>query len=159
MRHGISTELWEDYLEDSLTAAERSQIEAHLNDCAGCRELAVQMAQCTLRLHDAAILFDDAPLLSAEELEAAWQAALAQLGADETPVRQRLDELEAAMAVLCGSHTAVRALQAAAADSPAHSLTRLTRENWEPFLCSLLGIARALCGRTGARLIMESGQL
>jgi DNA-directed RNA polymerase specialized sigma24 family protein len=48
---------------------------------------------------------------------------------------------------------------AAAAESPARSLTRLTRENWEPFLQSLLAIARALCGRTGARLILESGRL
>jgi hypothetical protein len=84
---------------------------------------------------------------------------LVRLKADDTPVQQRLDELEAAMAALCGAHTAVRALQAAAAESPARSLAELTRENWEPFLHSLLAIARALCGRTGARLILESGQL
>ncbi len=159
MPHKFTPELWEDYLEGALTHAEHSQIETHLNECVECRGVMAQMAQCTTRLHDAGSWFDAAPLVTAEKLDTAWQAMLVRIRADGPPVRQRLDELEAAMAVLCGSHTAARALQAAAAESPARSLARLTHENWEPFLQSLLAIARALCGRTGARLILESGQL
>jgi Putative zinc-finger len=159
MPHEITPELWEDYLEGALAAPERSRIDTHLRDCAVCRELAAQLTNFTVRLHGAAGRFDAVPLVRTEKLDAAWQAMLVRLKADDTPVQQRLDELEAAMAVLCGSHTAARALQAAAAESPARSLTRLTRENWEPFLQSLLAIVQALCGRTGARLILESGQL
>jgi len=159
MQHEITPELWEDYLEGALSTAERRRIETHLRACVACGELAAQLTNCTARLHEAGGMFDVAPLVSAEKLDAAWQAVLVRLKAADTPVQQRLDELEAAMAALCGAHTAVRALQAAAAKSPARSLTRLTRENWEPFLHSLFAIARALCGRTGARLILESGQL
>lgn len=159
MQHGITPELWEDYLEGALTRAERSQIETHLNECVECREFMAQMAQCATRLHNAGSWFDAATPVSEEKLDTAWQAMLARIRADDPLVQQRLDELEAVMAVLCGSHTAARALQAAAAESPARSLARLTHENWEPFLQSLLAIARALCGRTGARLILESGQL
>lgn len=159
MRHEITPELWEDYLEGALTAAERSRIEAHLRDCLACRTLAAQLTHCAASLREIAGRFDATPIASPEKLDSAWQSMLVRISTDDPPVQQRLDELEAAMAVLCGSHTAARALHAAAAESPARSLTRLTRENWEPFLQSLLAIVRALCGRTGARLIMESGQL
>jgi predicted anti-sigma-YlaC factor YlaD len=159
MRHEITSELWEDYLEGDLTLAERSRIEAHLRTCVACRALATQLTNCTARLHETAEKFDAIPVASATKVDSAWQAMLLRMSVDETPLQQRLDELEAAMTVLCGSHTAARALHAAAAESPARSLTRLTHENWDPFLQSLLAIAQALCGRTGARLILESGQL
>jgi anti-sigma factor RsiW len=159
MRHEIIPELWEDYLEGALTRAERGRVEAHLHDCAACRALAAQLTDCAARLRETAARFDAMPSGGAKKLDSAWESMLVRINADDTPVQQRLDELEAAMALLCGSHTATRALHAAAAESPARSLTRLTRENWEPFLQSLLAIARALCGRTGARLILESGRL
>jgi hypothetical protein len=104
-------------------------------------ELAAQLVTCTARLHKSASRFNAAPFVSPGNLDSDWQPLLIQINADNTPVRQRLDELEAAMSILCGSHTANRALLAAAADSPARSLTRLTSENWEPFLQSLLAIA------------------
>jgi anti-sigma factor RsiW len=74
------------------------------------------------------------------------------------PVRARLHLLEAVLAPMCGSRTATNALRAAAKDSPAHSLERVTRDNWAPFLASLTSIAVVMCGETGARLIRESGQ-
>ncbi len=159
MRHEISPETWEDYMENTLAAAERNRVSAHLEACAECRAMAAQASHSTARLHGTARQINAAWAVSDEKLETAWQAALAQLKAEAVPVRERLDELEATMTVLCGAHTAAQALQAAAAESPARSLARLTRENWEPFLRSLLAIVRALCGRTGARLILESGQL
>ncbi len=159
MRHGITPELWEDYLEGAGACAERSRIDAHLHDCVACRALAAQLTQCAARLRETAGRYDARPVASAKKLDSAWEAMLVRMSLDDTPVQQRLDELEAAMTLLCGSHTAARALQTAAAESPARSLARLTRENWEPFLRSLLAIAQVLCGRTGARLILESGQL
>ena len=159
MRHEITPELWEDYLEGALAAAARGRIETHLRDCVACGELAAQLQNCTADLYEAAVRFDSALLTNADRVDEAWEAMLARIRLDDAPLRQRLDELEAAMAVLCGSHTAAKALHVAAAESPARSLARLTRENWEPFLQSLLAIMRALCGRTGARLILEGGQL
>jgi anti-sigma factor RsiW len=159
MHHEITPEFWEDYLEGILNSAERSRIETHLQACAACRALAAQLTHCTARLHEAKHYFDATLLVSAEKLDAAWQSLRTQLQAEAAPLQQRLDELEAALAALCGSHTAARALHTAAEKSPARSLAQLTREDWEPFLHALLAIARALCGRTGARLILESGQL
>src|SRR6476619_6394085 len=101
MQHEITPELWEDYLEGALSAAERSRIETHLRACVACGELAAQLTNCTARLHEAGGMFEAAPLVSAEKLDAAWQAVLVRLKAADTPVQQRLEELEAAMAALC----------------------------------------------------------
>jgi predicted anti-sigma-YlaC factor YlaD len=38
-------ELVTDYLEDGLAPLERARLEAHLDDCAGCREYLQQMRQ------------------------------------------------------------------------------------------------------------------
>jgi len=38
-------ELVTDYLEDGLTPIERARLEAHLSECAGCREYLQQMRQ------------------------------------------------------------------------------------------------------------------
>jgi anti-sigma factor RsiW len=87
---------------------------------------------------------------------AAWPSF--KSGADASPVRERLDRLESVMAPMCGSRTALRALQAAALGSPARSLEKVTRDNWTPFLTSLTSIAAVMCGETGAHLVWESGQ-
>jgi hypothetical protein len=49
-------------------------------------------------------------------------------------------------------------LHAAAKNSPARSLERVTTDNWDPFLEKLTAIAAAMCGESFAGLIRERGQ-
>ena len=74
------------------------------------------------------------------------------------PIQERLDYLESVLAVMCGAHTAARALRAAAVSSPARSLQQVNRDNWEPFLENLASIATVMCGETGAHLVRRSGE-
>jgi hypothetical protein len=74
-------------------------------------------------------------------------------------VQGRLNKLETVLAPFCGAQAAVCALNAAAQNSPARSLDRVTPENWDPFLERLATIATAMCGATFAGLIRESGEL
>lgn len=76
-----------------------------------------------------------------------------------SPIHKRLDELESVLAEMCGSHTAVRALEAAAKSSPARSLEQMTVESWQPFLDNLTSIAAVVCGEFGAQLVLETGQI
>jgi len=73
-------------------------------------------------------------------------------------VQGQLNLLERALAPFCGTQAAVRALHAAAKNSPARSLERVTPDNWEPFMEKLTHIAAAMCGETFASLIWERGR-
>lgn len=164
MNHGISPNEWERRLDGTLTAAEHERIEAHLLGCLPCWEFYQRLAELNTQLHEAGEARRDSFPLSDEKLQDGLRKVYARLHAEHSngnrnPVTQRLGELEAVMTVFCGEQTAVSALQAAAQHSPARSLKEVTRENWEPFLQRLSAIAHVLCGRTGARLVFESGRL
>ena len=164
MNHGITPNEWERHLDGALTAAEHERIEAHLIGCVTCWEFYQRMAALNTQLHEVGEAERDGFALSDEKLRAGLRDVYARIYANHaegnrTPLQQRLDELEAVMTVFCGEQTAVNAMQAAAAHSPAKSLKQVTRENWEPFLQRLTAIAQVLCGRTGARWLLESGRL
>lgn len=165
MNHGITPEHWEAYVAGTLAADERDRIEAHLIGCLSCWEFHERLARLTAQLEADGMLLRHRYPLSNESLQVGLRATYARLCASqETPaaphsIQQRLQELEAVMTVFCGAQTAVNALQTAAERSPAHSLKQITRENWEPFLQRLSALAHVLCGRTGARLVFESGRL
>lgn len=164
MNHGISDNEWERHLDGALTVAEHERIEAHLIGCEGCWEFQQRMAAMNRQMHEAGETKRDQFPLSDEQLRVGLRNVYARIHAAEgdqnsTPLQQRLHELEAVMAVFCGEQTAVKAMQAAAAHSPAKSLAQVTRENWEPFLQRLIALAQVLCGRTGAHWLLESGRL
>jgi hypothetical protein len=165
MKHGITPEHWENYVAGTLALDERDALEAHLIGCLSCWEFYERLAHVTARLQADGTLMSHRYPLSDGALQAGLRATYARICAGQngqaTPnsVQQRLQELEAVMTVFCGAQTAVNALQTAAAHSPAHSLKQVTRENWEPFLQRLSTIAQVLCGRTGARWLLESGRL
>jgi anti-sigma factor RsiW len=168
MKHGISEDDWEDYLEGDLPAAERDRVEAHLIGCVPCWEFHGRMAAVTARLCETGAAAGRGHVLPDEKLVAGLRGVYARIcaagGGGEaaghaTPLQRRLDELEAVMTVFCGARAAGNALRAAAKSSPARSLAAVTRENWGPFLSRLTAIAHVLCGRTGASLIFESGRL
>ena len=164
MKHGITPNEWERHLDGALTAAEHERIEAHLIGCVSCWEFYQRMAALNAQLHEVGEAKRDGFALSDEKLRAGLRNVYARIHANHadgnrTSLKQRLDELEALMSVFCGEQTAVNALQAAAAHSPAKSLKQITHENWEPFLQRLTATAHVLFGFTGARLVSESGRL
>ena len=165
MKHGITVEYWEDYVAGTLAPDERDKIEAHLIGCLSCWEFHERLAHITAHLQADGMLLSHRYPLGNEALQVGLRATYARICASQegggapNSIQQRLQELEAVMTVFCGSQTAANALQSAAAHSPAHSLKQMTHENWGPFLQRLSAIAHVLCGRTGARLVFESGRL
>lgn len=164
MNHGITPNEWERRLDGALTAAEHDRIEAHLVGCLSCWEFYQRMAALNAQLHEAGEAKRESFALSDARLRTGLRNVYTRIHAanasgNSTPLEQRLIELEAVMSIFCGEQTAVNAMHAAAAHSPAQSLKQITRENWEPFLQRLTAIAQVLCGRTGARWLLESGRL
>lgn len=164
MKHGISDEEWQDYLDGRGTAEARDRIEAHLTECLSCWEFYEQMLSATQALSEASKEARRHLTLTESSVHRMWQGALAQLQieqaqAAQSQVRGRLETLVKVLAPFCGTQAATRALQAAAKHSTARSLEQVTHDNWEPFLERLTAIAAAMCGDTFAVLVRERGQL
>lgn len=164
MTHGITPNEWERHLDGSLPVQDQDRIEAHLIGCLPCWEFHQRMTLLHKQLQTAGEAKRDQFALSDEKLRNGLRNVYARIHAHHinthlNPVRQRLDELEAIMTVFCGTQTALQALQAAAQQSPAQDLPQVSRDNWEAFLKRLTTIAHVLCGKTGARLVFESGRL
>ncbi|HJZ82857.1 MAG TPA: zf-HC2 domain-containing protein [Pyrinomonadaceae bacterium] len=171
MKHGITEEEWNDYLEGLADEATRDRLEAHLIGCLDCWEFYEQMAHATGNLRIAGKRLRAELVLSDRQLHAGFERVFAKLNNSETngpglsreplphqPIQQKLDALAALLAPMCGPRTALKALRTAANDSPARSLEQVTAENWTPFLANLTFIANVMCGETGAHLVWESGQ-
>jgi hypothetical protein len=164
MKHGISELEWNDYLDGRASGEARDRIEAHFIGCLECWEFYEQMSCATQELLEAGEEARQGLALEDRQLHAMLRGVFARLRAGQSrsavhaQVRRRLDVLERVLALFCGTQAAGRALQAAAKDSPACSLERVTPENWEPFLERLTAIAAAMCGDTFAGLIQEQGR-
>ncbi len=165
-RHGISAQEWNDYVEGRAAAGLCDRIEAHMLGCWSCWELYEQLARATQALRAEGEQARVALPLTDADLRAGLQNVLARVAEAEASehsqirarIKQRIDALAAVLAPMCGARTADKALRAAAQDSPARSLERMTEDNWTPFLANLRSIATVMCGETGAHLVWESGQ-
>jgi len=164
MKHGIAELEWNDYLDGRATDEVRDRIEAHLIGCLECWEFYEQMSGATQELLEAGEEARQGLTLEDRQLHAMLRGVFARLGTTEAGaaapscVQGQLNLLETVLAPFCGTQAAVSALHAAAENSPAHSLDRVTPDNWEPFLKKLTAIAAAMCGETFAGLVWESGQ-
>jgi len=164
MRHGISELDWSDYLDGQATAQARDRIEAHLIGCLECWEFYERMSCATQELLEAGEEARQGLTVEDRRLHAMLRGVFSRLrtgdsGAPEhSQVRRQLDALETVLTPFCGRQAAVRALHAAAKNSPARSLEQVTPANWESFLKKLTAIAAAMCGETFASLIREQGQ-
>jgi len=167
--HGIPEKEWNDYIEGLADEAARDRIEAHLIGCLSCWEFYEQMVHVTGALRSSGKDLRAVLALSDRQLHSGLQGVFAKLQVAENInaaaessaphfIQEKLQVLAAVMSPMCGSHTAAKALQAAAEVSPARSLERVTADNWTPFLKSLKSIAAVMCGETGAHLVWESGQ-
>ncbi|MEP7340344.1 MAG: hypothetical protein ABI977_21605 [Acidobacteriota bacterium] len=169
MIHGFSEKDWNDYIEGAANEALRDRIEAHLIGCWNCWELHDQLAHATEALSATGEGIRQSLALQDYQLHAGLRGVFEKLTAAELVTRhstasphhaiqQKLDALAAVMTPMCGSQTAINALRAAAINSPAMSLERVTADNWPPFLNRLKSIATVMCGETGAHLVWERGQ-
>lgn len=160
MKHGIAEAEWNDYLDGAAATDIRDRIEAHLFGCLECWEIYDRLAGATRELNQAGEQARQRLTLDDRQLHTMLRGVFAQLrdGAAQTQMQRRLSLLEKVLAPFCGPQAAVRALHAAAQQSPARSLERLTTEDWEPFLKRLTHIAAAMCGESFASLVWERGR-
>ena len=165
MNHGISKQEWEEYSEGRLSGEARDRIEAHLIGCVSCWEIYDQLCAASNQLRAMGTEVRRATQLSDSQMHAAMNRFFVRSGqssangnAINSPIHERLNQLETVMAAMCGPRTATNALQAAAQKSPARAIEQITADHWESFMLNLTSIATVMCGETGAHLIWESGQ-
>jgi hypothetical protein len=162
MKHGITEQEWNDYLDGGAALPVRDRIEAHLTGCLSCWEFYEQMSGATAALDAAGEEARRELTLEDRQLHRMLRGVFAEIRSEAqttTQLQGRLNSLETVLAPFCGTQVAARALQTAALHSPARSLEKVTQANWEPFLERLTAIAAALCGDTLATLLREQGQL
>ncbi len=167
MKHGISEEDWEDYVEGRSSPEGIDRIETHLIGCLACWEHYDQVKHTTNQLREAAADLRRALPLSDIQLHADLQVVLVRKRAQEqglgvlssAEIQARKNFLESLISPMCGTQTAINAMRAAAVSSPARTLDEVTAENWAPFLEQLTSIATVMCGATGAELIRKGGRI
>ncbi len=156
---------WNDYLDGRADAATSARFEKHLSGCGECADLRrrLRLAEGQLRLQSGGFL--QSPFMPEEQIEAAWQRVVTRLRVNEiAPQRvfsipERLRFLEDLLVLLCGARTASNALRVAAQGLSAGTPEQLSSDHWPQFLNNLAAIATVMCGKTGARLVQESGRM
>jgi hypothetical protein len=164
MKHGISEFEWNDYLDGRVGDEVRDRIEAHFIGCLECWEFYEQLSGATRELVSAGEEARQGLTLGDRQLHVMMRGVFSRIhrgddtSAGQSQLQGRLHMLEKELAPFCGPQAAVRVLHAAAKNSPARSLERVTTDNWDPFLEKLTAIAAAMCGESFAGLIRERGQ-
>jgi len=163
MKHGITELQWNDYVDRSAPQEVCDSIETHLIGCLECWEFYQQISRATEQLIDASEEARQRITPSDRQLHMMLSGVFSRIRTADAAagihqVKGRLTRLETVLAPFCGPQAAACALHAAARNSPASSLERVTLDNWAPFLEKLTAIAAAMCGETFAGLVRESGQ-
>jgi hypothetical protein len=155
MNCGISDAHWADYLDRSLPAREHQRIESHLRVCASCRSEIDVLRQVDQRLRiecglarQAMDLPEDARMAAQIRFLAALKEGAAVAG--QKGIHERLWRVRWVLALLCGSNTATRIIQAA--ESHADS-----EQKWVPFLRRLTFLTTEVCGCSAGELIWAVG--
>lgn len=165
MRHGITEQEWNDYIDGIAGPEVRSRIEAHLIGCVQCWEFHDQLANVNQVLEEAGSQARGELNMDDRRLHIMLRRVFDALRTPESgtvtqqQVRIWIDSLETLLAPFCGAQAAALAMETAARYSPARSIDGISPENWEPFLDRLSSITAAMCGDTFASLVQERGQL
>jgi anti-sigma factor RsiW len=143
---------WTDYLDGTLPARQRREIEAHLRDCPDCRSEAHALRQIDQRLRIECGLFGQSLDLQSqsatrERILAGFREAAAV--AKQPEVHERLWRVRWVLAMLCGPNTAARIIDAAG---------NTEEQNWVPFLRRLSFITTEICGCHAGDLILAVGK-
>ena len=154
MNCGISGAEWTDYLDQALPVRERRKIDAHLQVCAHCRAELENARQIDQRLRiECGILQQSIHLSAASEAET-LDRILAVLR-DRAPkgAHERLWRVRWVLALLCGSNTAIRIIEAAEIHTGG-----MKQGKWLPFLQRLSFLTTEICGSYAGNLIWVVGQ-
>jgi Putative zinc-finger len=145
--------LWTDYLDQALDSRDRQEIEAHLRICSGCRSQLDVMRQIDQRLRiECGIVLqsiDHAFTPSPDRILAALR---------EGGVQERLWQVRWVLALLCGSNTATRIIEAAESHAEIPANTKPDEQKWILFLRRLSFLTTEICGCSAGELIRVVGE-
>lgn len=165
--HGISETVWMNYLDNTIASNEKQRVDNHIGSCEECRDFYQRMVKTENLLSSAGVEIKNSFQIDEQSVSVNLAKVLARIldldaknqNLSRNEVEERLDELTAILASMCGSWTAVNALRVAAEATIAKSPEKLTTETWAPFLKHLKKIASVFCGDAGANLVWKYGQL
>ena len=159
MNCGISDTQWTDYLDQALPPSERQKIDAHLRVCASCRSELEALRQADQRLRIECGIIRQSIEVSEEAQTAARERILAILReSDPKSTHERLWRVRWVLALLCGSNTASRIIQAAETHAEAASDNKPSEQKWLLFLRRLAFLTTEICGSCAGELIWAVGQ-
>jgi len=151
---GISGNEWTDYLDRAMPVRERRKIDAHLLVCARCRAELESARQIDQRLRIECGILQQSIELSAASQAETQQRILAVLR-DRAPrgAHERLWRVRWVLALLCGTNTAIRIIEAAETQTGG-----MKQSKWLPFLRRLSFLTTEICGSYAGNLIWAVGQ-
>jgi hypothetical protein len=154
MTCGISGTEWTDYLDRALPVHERRKIDAHLLVCARCRAEFENARQIDQRLRIECGILQQSIQISAASQAETQERILAVLR-DRAPkgVHERLWRVRWVLALLCGTNTAIRIIEAAETQTGG-----MKQSKWLPFLRRLSFLTTEICGSYAGNLIWAVGQ-
>jgi hypothetical protein len=149
---GISDSDWTAYLDPSSPHRERQKLGVHLRVCAECRSELETLRRIDQRLRIECGLIQQSINVPAKSQAAAQERILAILQeSDLEGSHERLWRVRWVLALLCGSNTAARIIQAT------ESQTRDEQE-WPLVLRRLAFLTTEICGSYAGDLIRAVGQ-
>ncbi len=156
---GISDSEWTAYLDPASSPRERQKLAAHLRVCAECRSELETLRRIDQRLRIECGLIQQSINLPAESQAATRESILALLrdGAAQG-AHERLWRVRWVLALLCGSNTATRIIQATESHTAPCVGQRHTEQEWLLFLRRLAFLTTEICGSYAGDLIWAVGQ-
>ena len=149
---GFSDSDWTAYLDPSSSLPERRKLETHLRICAHCRSEFETLRRIDQRLRIECGLIQQSIHLNAESQAAARDRILALLREPAAKsAHERLWRVRWVLALLCGSNTATRIIQA----TEPHTRTE---QEWPLVLRRLAFLTTEICGSYAGDLILSVGQ-
>ena len=150
---------WTDYLDEALSNRARQDIESHLRVCANCRGQFQVLRDVDQRLRIECGLIRQSIEPSEEARAAAQERVLAVLRqAAPKGVQERLWRVRWVLALLCGSNTATRIIEAAESHTDVSAGAKPSEQKWLLFLRRLSFLTTEVCGCSAGELIMAVGK-
>jgi hypothetical protein len=158
MTCGISGTEWTDYLDHAMPVRERRKIDAHLLVCARCRAEFENAQQIDQRLRIECGILQQSIELSGQlspVSEAETRDRILAVLRDRAPkgAHERLWRVRWVLALLCGTNTAIRIIEAAETQTGG-----MKQSKWLPFLRRLSFLTTEICGLYAGNLIWAVGQ-
>jgi hypothetical protein len=150
---------WTDYLDEALPYRMRQDVESHLRVCANCRAQLEALREIDQRLRIECGLIQQSIRPSEEAQAAAHERVLAALRqAAPKGVHERLWRVRWVLALLCGSNTATRIIEAAESHTEVSAGSKPSEQKWLLFLRRLSFLTTEICGCSAGALILAVGK-